>query len=370
MIGGGVIGCAAADELQRAGATVTLCERGRPGDEASGAAAGILSPLGGSSRTTYSALAMASWRMFPEVAADLERRTGIDVELALRGGISPLLSAPELREAEATCCWPDADELGAAVLDRAALLLREPGVRPDARGALFIRGEGWVNNQRLATAYAAAASAAGVTVRAGTMVSRVLVPHGRIAGVIADGDEIEADAVLLAAGAWSGELAASFGATLPVGPSRGQMLALANAPALVRHCLHGGHVYLVPRASGELLVGATVERVGFAREVTAGGVAQLLEAATALVPDLAGRAITRTWCGFRPQARDGLPVLGPWPDVSGLYVATGHFRNGILLAPITAQLMREWILKGEPSIAAPEFLPDRFVPHEASRRTR
>ena len=361
VVGGGVIGCAAADELQRAGATVTLCERCRPGDEASCAAAGVLSPLGGSSRTTYGALAMTSWRMYPEVAADLERRTGIDVELALRGCLHPLLSAAELREAEAICRWPDAEELGAAVLDGAALFTREPAVRPDAVGALFIAREGWLNNQRLAAAYAAAASVAGVTVRAGSTVSRVLVRHGRVAGVMADGDEMEADVVLLAAGAWSGELAASFGARLPVGPSRGQMLALANEPPLVRHCLHGDEVYLVPRANGELLVGATVERAGFARQVTAGGIAQMLQAAIALVPDLAGRAISRTWCGFRPQARDGLPVLGPWPDISGLYVATGHHRNGILLAPITARLMREWILKGEPSIAVPEFLPDRFV---------
>jgi len=361
VVGGGVIGCAAADELQRAGATVTLCERGRPGDEASGASAGILSPLGGSSRSKYGELAMASWRMYPDVAADLERRTGIDVELALRGYLYPLLSATELREAEATCRWPDADELGAAVLDRAALFSREPAVRSDAVGALFLAREGWVNNQRLTAAYAAAASAAGVTIRAGTTVSGVLVRQGRVAGVIADGDEMEADVVLVAAGAWSGELVASFGATLPVGPSRGQMLAMANEPLLVRHCLYGGHVYLVPRASGELLVGATVERVGFMREVTAGGIAHLLEAAIALVPELAGRALTRTWCGFRPQARDGLPVLGPWPDISGLYVATGHYRNGVLLAPITARLMREWILKGEPSIAVPEFRPDRFV---------
>jgi glycine oxidase len=130
---------------------------------------------------------------------------------------------------------------------------------------------------------------------------------------------------------------------------------------VLNHCVHGDDVYLVPRPSGELLVGATVERVGFQRGVTATGIADLLAAAIELCPALGGLPITRTWYGFRPWVPDSLPVLGPWPGVDGLFVATGHFRNGILLAPITARLMTEWITGREPSIDVKDFLPDRFV---------
>ncbi|HXH82174.1 MAG TPA: FAD-dependent oxidoreductase, partial [Candidatus Tectomicrobia bacterium] len=148
---------------------------------------------------------------------------------------------------------------------------------------------------------------------------------------------------------------------LPVEPRRGQMVALAHVPPLLSHCVHAHDVYLVPRPSGELLVGATVERAGFKREVTAQGIAGLLGAAIALVPELGKLPVSRTWFGFRPWAPDSLPILGPWPDVEGLFVATAHYRNGILLAPITARLMAACITSGHPSPELKDFLPDRFV---------
>ena len=158
-----------------------------------------------------------------------------------------------------------------------------------------------------------------------------------------------------------GELFASFGARLPVEPRRGQMLALGHVPAVLSHCVHGDDVYLVPRPSGELLVGATVERVGFQRGVTASGIAGLLAAAVELCPALGALPITRTWWGFRPWAPDSLPVLGPWPEVENLWVASAHYRNGILLAPITGRLMTRWLTTGHPEIDVDEFSPARFV---------
>jgi glycine oxidase len=360
IVGGGVIGCATADALARAGAEVTLFERRVPGAEASSAAAGMLSALGGAGRTLFQDLAVASWRLYPDVAADLKKRTGIDIELITRGAFYLLFSDAELREAEAMLAAPLCRELGVTVLDSRQLRDEEPAVSRRAQAALSVGGDCWVNNERLVAAYAEAAAGAGVTLRTGRDVSRVLVEHGRALGVVSAGETTAADAVLVAAGAWSGELAASFGAQLPVGPARGQMLALHHVPPLIRHCVHAGEVYLVPRIGGELLIGATVEHVGFRAEITAGGIGGLLAGAVEAVPTLADRAITRTWYGFRPQAVDGLPVLGPWPGIDGLWVATGHFRNGILLAPITARLMVEWILEGKPSIAVPDFLPDRF----------
>jgi glycine oxidase len=227
------------------------------------------------------------------------------------------------------------------------------------RHAIFVKGDHWLNNQKLVLAYAQAAAAAGVELKTGCNVSRLVVEEGRARGLVTEGERVEGDAILLAAGAWSGELMAGLGLPLRIEPRRGQMIALAHVPPVLTHCVHG-EVYMAPRPSGELLIGATVERAGFQRAVTAEGIAGLLRAAIELVPSLRDLPIARTWCGFRPWAPDSLPVLGPWPGVEGLFVATGHFRNGILLAPITARLMTEWITGREPSLAMKDFLPDRF----------
>jgi glycine oxidase len=226
---------------------------------------------------------------------------------------------------------------------------------------MFVKGDHWVNNQRLVLAYAQAAVDAGISLRTGATVTRVIVEDAHARGVIAEGERFEGDVVVMAAGAWTGALAESFGARLPVEPKRGQMLALTQVPPVVNHCVHAETVYLVPRPSGELLVGATVERVGFQATVTAAGIAGLLEAAIELAPALGSLPLSRTWYGFRPWAPDSLPIIGPWPGIEGLCVATAHFRNGIMLAPITAKLITEWIMQGRPSILVEDFLPDRFL---------
>lgn len=360
VIGGGIIGCATAWELAKVGHAVTLLERATPGAEASGAAAGLLALVGQSATPALRDLAVASWRLYPTVVEELRTLTGIDVEYVTRGTIYPLHTAGDVRLAESRAAWA-LGESGVESWDRTEVQSREPALSPKVAGAMFVRGDHWVNNQRLVVAYAQAAAAAGVTFITGCDVSRVVVERGRCRGVVAQGDRHEADVTLLAAGAWTGGLAASFGARLPVEPRRGQMAALAHVPPVLGHCIHGDEVYLVPRPSGELLIGATVERVGFQRAVTAEGIAGLLQAAIDLVPALAGLPISRTWYGFRPWAPDNLPILGPWPGVEGLWVATAHFRHGILLAPITARLMTEWITGGRPALAGSPFLPDRLL---------
>ena len=365
VVGGGIIGCSAAYELAKQGCAVTLFERATPGAESSGAAAGLLAPLGEAAGSPFERLALASWRLYPSIVEELHERTGLDVEYVTRGTIYPLAGADDVHDATVRAARPEARELGVEVWSGSDVREREPALAPAAHGATFARGDHWINNQRLVMAYAQAAVAAGVVLRPGTPVSGIVVEGGRARGVIADGERIEADAVLLAAGAWTGDLTATFGARLPMEPRRGQMVALAHVPPVLRHCVHANDVYLVPRPSGELLVGATVEQVGFRREVTAQGINTLLAGAIATAPALGGLSITRTWHGFRPWAPDGLPVLGPWPDVASLFVATAHFRNGILLAPITARLMCRWITTGMPGMEVGEFLPDRLV-----RRTR
>jgi glycine oxidase len=361
VVGAGIIGCATAWELARAGCAVTLFERTVPGAEASSAAAGILAPLGDSPDSAFARLALASWRLYPALAEELRELTGIDVEYVTRGTIYPLYSAEDVRRAEARVADRLQPEYGIEAWDTADVRAHEPALSTRVRGAMFVGADHWVNNQRLVVAYAQAAVGAGVVLRAGAAVTRVAVEVGHARGVVADGELWEADAVVLAAGAWTGELVASFGGRLPVEPKRGQMLALGHVPSVLSHCVHGDEVYLVPRPSGELLVGATVERVGFQRAVTATGIAGLLAAAIELCPALGALPIMRTWSGFRPWAPDSLPVLGPWPDVEGLWVATAHYRNGILLAPITARVMTEWLTTGRPGIDIEDFLPDRFV---------
>jgi glycine oxidase len=361
VVGAGIIGCATAWELARAGCAVTLFERATPGAEASSAAAGILAPLGDLTDTAYARLALASWRLYPSLADELRELTGIDVEYMTRGTIYPLMSVDDIRRTEARIADRLDPTYGIEVWDTADVRANEPALSTQVRGAMFVGADHWVNNQRLVVAYAQAAVGAGVVLRAGSSASRVAVELGHVRGVVAEGELWEADTVVLTAGAWTGELVASFGGRLPLEPKRGQMLALGHVPAVLNHCVHGDDVYLVPRPSGELLIGATVERVGFQRAVTAEAIAGLLTAAIELCPSLGGLPITRTWWGFRPWAPDSLPVLGPWPDLDGLWIATGHFRNGILLAPITGRVMTSWITTGQPGMDVADFAPARFV---------
>lgn len=361
VIGGGIIGCATAYELAKRGCRVTLLERASPGGEASSAAAGLLTALGSSSDLDpFRRLALESWRLYPGVVAELRELTGVDVEHLTAGTLYPLRGSRDLESGRARCGWPLARELGVELVEGSELAALEPALSKDVSAALLVRGDHWVNNQRLVTAYAQAAAARGVAVRTGAPVDRILVEGGRARGVLVDGEALPADAVLLAAGAWSGALAASLGARLPVGPVRGQMLAVSNVPPVITRVIHGDDVYVVPRPSGELLVGATVEHAGFVRAVTPDGLGGLIAPAVALVPEIGRRPVTRTWCGFRPWAPDGLPVLGPWPDVAGLFAATGHYRNGILLAPVTAALLTRCIADGETPDQLTPFLPSRF----------
>jgi glycine oxidase len=362
VIGGGIIGCATAADLAKRGCRVTLLERASPGAEASSAAAGLLAPLGPVPEPgPFHRLAIESWRLYPAVASELRELTGVDVEHMTAGTLYPLHSPEEIEAARLRRTWPLAGEFGIEVVEGSELRALEPALSKDVSAARFVRGDHWVNNQRLVTAYAAAAAARGVTVRTGAEVSRILIEGARARGVVVDGETIHADAVLLAAGAWSGTLAASVGLRLPVAPVRGQMLAVSNTPPLIARAIHGDDIYVVPRPSGEILIGATVEHAGFLREVTPDGLGALIEDAVALVPEIGRRAVTRSWCGFRPWVPDGQPVLGPWPDVAGLFAATAHYRNGILMAPITAALLTRCIVDGETPASITPFLPARFL---------
>jgi glycine oxidase len=361
IVGGGLIGCGAAYELTKAGLTVAVVERGSPGCEASSAGAGMLAPQAESSAANpLLALGLASKALYPDLAAELRDRTGVDVEYQTGGDLCCFLDAGDEAVGRGAYAWQVESGLKAELLSPEDARRLEPDLSPEIRGALFLPEDHWVNNVRLVTALAQAAHLGGVEF-IHAEVNGLLRNGDRVVGVSTTEGKLSAAAILLAAGAWSGQLAATAGLTLPVAPVRGQMLCLEGIPWRLSHLLHVKGHYLVPRANSEILTGSSMEWVGFVKEVTAEQILAFLRAAIDLVPRLGQLPIKATWAGLRPWAPDERPVIGPWPGVEGLFVATGHGRNGILLTPITARLMRELIVDGQPSLDLTPFLPDRFL---------
>jgi glycine oxidase len=304
VIGGGIIGCTIAWRLAQRDVHVSLIEKYEPGTKATWAAAGMLLPLM-EPDSPLQTLTDASFAAYPSFVAELQEITGIDAELQL-----------------------------------------EPA------------GGGSVDNRRLGRAVYIAAVAAGVDVMTGVAARSVRTGASNQVE-LTDGSVLDGDAVIVAAGAWSGELR-GLPHRIPVIPVRGQMLALEHDAPLVPHIVHGADCYVVPRGQHRTLVGATVERVGFDDSITDAGIRELLACAHQLVPATRSAKIIEKWAGLRPGTPDDLPILGADKHVTGLYYATGHFRNGILLAPITAQLLTELMVDGASSIPLDDFALDRF----------
>lgn len=363
VIGGGAVGCASAWELARRGLRVVVVERGTPGAEATWAAAGMLSVLSEGERPdALFALARASHDRYPAFLRALREATGASVEHRALGKLRVALSddAAEALRREVERQWA----AGVAVewLDRAAARQLEPSLAGTVRAAALTEADAHVDNRRLGRALWAAAAAAGVTFRLGVPATRVLAtPGSRVSGVeLASGERIEAATVVVAAGCWSGVLG-GLPRALPVQPVRGQMLAVEAVPPLLRRIVMTSGCYLIPTAEGRVLIGATVERAGFDRRVTPAGVRDLVNAAVAAIPSLADAAIVETWAGLRPGTPDGLPILGPDPAVAGLIYATGHHRNGILLTPITAEIVADLVTGRPPAAPLEPFSPARFA---------
>jgi glycine oxidase len=302
-------------------------------------------------------LCQRSRALFPDFVSSLHDETGIDAELARGGTIVPILDDADARRFEPI--------LGAGAraerLEAAALSRLEPWLSPECRLGLHLPDDLRVNNRRLCDALVASLQRRGVAFRLGRGAIAVTREGSAATGVrLAGGETVAAGAVVVAAGAWSA-LLDGLPRPLPVEPRRGQMLALAAPAGALRHSLFGGSGYLVPRADGSVVVGSTVERVGFDRRVTAGGIASLLAAARRLVPRLEGAELLETWAGLRPGTPDDLPILGPDPEVAGLVYATGHFRSGILLTPVTAQLVLEAVTGARSILSTDPFRPERFA---------
>jgi glycine oxidase len=365
IIGGGIIGCSIALRLKQGGMSVIVLDRGEPGAEASSAAAGMLAPQGEMIEPrTFSDLCVTSRNLYPQFAAEIEKLSGQHV--AYRSDGSLLVALGEKQETELTEVYRQQTARGFSLqrLTAAEVHRHVAGLSPQIRSGLFIAGDHWVDSERLMRALLVACRHEGVRIEAGRTVRRFKATDDRIERLEAGSDTAShtatytAKTYILAAGCWSGELAALLGINLPLVPCRGQMMEFETPrelPWVVRAGLH----YLVPRPEQRLLVGTTAEYVGYDKAVTGEGLRSVLQGAMNLAPFVAGLRFRRAWAGLRPDSTDHLPILG-YGRFENLVFSTGHFRNGILLAPVTAEIIAELVLKGSASRPMESYRTTRF----------
>jgi len=356
IVGAGVIGAAVAETLSRAGAfRIMLCERGTPGCEASNAAAGVLAVASGQARKgVLLELRRVSGAMFPAWVDRLCDETGIDVGYRASGVLSLACSDAEVAGLRELVEHRRSQGMRCEWLDAAAVRAVEPAVHPDIRGAALFPDDHSVDSARLVAALVAAAVRRGVALRDGTAV-HALVPGPDSVRVAVGDDVIDAGIVVVAAGAWSCDLLLDLGVRIPVRPARGEMAALTPVGCAVRHTLMAGDGYVVPHGD-EVLVGSTTAFVGFDKQVTAAGVAALRAHAAALVPAFAAVPFTRTWAGLRPCSTIRRPIIARLPGAPRVIVATGHHRNGVLLAPATARLVADLVTGAPPVVSLAPFV--------------
>ena len=365
IIGGGVIGLGIGWRLAQAGCVVEIFERGEAGKGASWAAAGMLAAGVETEpgELELHALNRASQLAWPGFAAELEAAAGQSVVLRQEGTLMVALNRDDAAQLRNTYDFQRSQGIALDWLSGAEARQREPFLHPNLAAAVFCAGDHQVENRKLVRALRAAFAAAGGKLHEHRAVSAIEVTEGKVAGLRLDAEHVAADVVVLAAGAWSGEMAGLPPvARPPVRPIKGQMLSLRmdRAKPLLRHVVWTPRVYLVPREDGRLLVGATSEERGFDGNLTAGGVFSLLEGAWRALPGVEELPIDEMWVGFRPGSRDDAPVLGS-AEIEGLVYATGHHRNGILLTPLTANAMATYILTGEMAEPCRPFTLARFA---------
>lgn len=366
IVGGGVIGSSIALELVSDKLSVVIFDRGQPGRESSWAAAGMLSP-GPDSPAAVSLVPLAkeSMRLYPEFVSAIEEISGQTVGYDREGSLE-IFPAPQ-GDAERDRIVAEYHRLGLTAepisIDSARQL--ENSLGPAARAAAWLPEEATLDPRLLMDALFEAARRRGVVICADCAVTEVLTQVNRVTGVVADGEKISAKFVVAAAGSFCGSVRglAPFAPTRPV---RGQMLALRSGDVAPQRVLRSERGYLVPRRDGRIIAGSTLEEAGFQKHVTPAGIEKILDAAMELAPRLAGAEIVETWAGLRPGTPDNLPILGS-TGIEGLLIATGHYRNGILLAPVTAKLIRNWILREQIPLDASIFSPLRFCEEKSQR---
>lgn len=348
IIGAGIIGLSLAIELRKKGLSVLIVERGEPGREASHAAAGMLADAGDEFPTPLKPLAHESARMYPEFVHEIEDESGVKVDLREHGTItlSPDGGFPE----DAEPLSPQRLKSLEPGIDTSSLLPQTP-----AEICAAYLHERSVDPRALVAAALKAARHREVDISSGAEVTSLLVEGGRAVGVQTDKAKYRGQTVVNCAGAWAGAVAPF---EIPVKPIKGQMLAVVEAPR-VQHVVRSEKVYLVPRSDGRLVIGSTLEDVGYNKETDVSTLQRLFDSAVELVPGVAKSLRHEAWAGLRPGTPDELPILGE-TSISGYFVAAGHYRDGILLAPVTAAVMSSLVTGRNPGFDLSAFAATRF----------
>ncbi len=368
VIGGGVIGLTIARALALRGVSkVLLVERARLGAEASSAAAGMLAPQAEADHEdTFFTLCCQSRDMYPTFAAALSEETGIDSELDRTGTLYLAFTEHDQIEIEHRHDWQVRAGLTVQKLKPTDARTLEPCISESVCGALKFPHDIQVENRRLLSGLIAASEKLGVRLMTGTTVESIRITRGRIEGAETSRGFVSAGTIVVSGGAWSSfiKVADAASPNPRIEPVRGQMVCFDSAdstPRIARHVIYTSRGYLVPRRDGRVLAGSTTEQAGFDKEVTASGVHSILSNALEISPRISDLPLIGTWAGLRPRAEDSLPVLGPCAEIPGLVFATGHYRNGILLAPITGELIAGAIVDNVVSPDLNAFGPDRFA---------
>jgi glycine oxidase len=362
VVGAGAIGTSIAYQLAKGGASVTVFDRGQVGGGATGASAGMIQI--NPDRTTPAALStleLESARLFPALAAELRERTGMDVGYRPSPLLHLALQAEEESPLRAHRAWQADHGVAVSWLDRTAALDLEPGLNPDVRAALYYPNDHQLMPLALARALARTAVDLGAMVREGAAVDRLLTAGDRVVGVAIGGERVHAGEVVIANGAWASSWSETLQTPIPVRPVRGQMVALRTIGTGLRHVVSSLEGYILTKADGTTYVGTTVEEAGYDARPTAAGIARLLALAPRLVPRLGDATFTAAWAGLRPGTADGRPLIGRLPGWQGVTLAAGHFRDGILLAPITGELVADLLAGRRPRQPVDDFDPGRFL---------
>ncbi|HTZ47196.1 MAG TPA: glycine oxidase ThiO [Verrucomicrobiae bacterium] len=364
IAGGGIIGASIALELAEAGLKVGLFDAREPGREASWASGGMISPAPENpGMIPFVPMSLASVALYPDFIRRVEALSGISVGYRKFGALDVLLDGDVQEELSTVIALQHGVGLKAQALTGEQARQMEPALTEEMEAAIFREDEASLDTRALTEGTLKAAERKGVQIFAKNGAKALWKAGGRCRGLVLENGEVEAKWTVIAAGCYSARIAGAE-AYAPVFPAKGQMLALRCESVEIKRILWLEHKYLVPRSDGRIIAGSTIERTGFDHDVTAGGVRLILSEVMKMVPGLEQARIEETWAGLRPDSPDHLPIIGP-TDVEGLLIATGHFRSGILLAPVTARMIREWVCTQKVSVDWERVSPIRFV--EAAR---
>ena len=361
IIGGGIIGCAIAYDLaKRSVKPLVIDKASTVGTEASWAGAGILTSHA-STHEPYPILCRASLALYPSLAEELRAETQIDIEYIQSGTLSVFFDSTEAAGLIGLADRRVKRGFSAEVLTAEQAWALEPALSKSIAGAVLFPEDAQVRNPKMVTALAKGAAKLGAEFRMGNPVTHFVQDSenggDRVIGVIVNGETLYADTFVIAAGCWAGALTAQLDVPMQIGPAKGQIVLVEAMPPPFQHVVDGLGVYIVPRADGKILLGATVEYVGYDKTATVDGAKQMIDAGIAIAPQLAQSTFVQTWAGLRPYAKAG-PLLGYLPGYDNVALASGHFKNGILLAPITGQLIGELLTTGKPSLSLEPFQPN------------